>query len=61
VLIAKGVRSVPSCKACGGRLKKAEEQAALMWMMAHGFDRDHPLGGHPKPATDGRLKAGHQE
>src|SRR5438445_11974723 len=34
--------TVPSCKACGGKLKKAEEQAALMWMMARGFDRDHP-------------------
>ena len=34
--------TVPSCKACGAKLKKAEEQAALMWMMARGFDRDHP-------------------
>jgi len=32
--------TVPSCKACGARLKKAEEQAAFALAMA--IDRDHP-------------------
>jgi len=33
--------TVPSCKACGARLKKAEEQTALALMCARGFDKDH--------------------
>ncbi len=33
--------TAPSCKACGARLKKAEEQTALALMCARGFDKDH--------------------
>jgi hypothetical protein len=33
---------VPSCRACGARLKKAEEQMALALTSARGFDRNHP-------------------
>jgi hypothetical protein len=33
--------TVPSCKACGAKLKKAEEQTALALMCARGFDKDH--------------------
>jgi hypothetical protein len=33
--------TVPSCKPCGARLKKAEEQTALGLMCARGFDKDH--------------------
>jgi hypothetical protein len=34
--------TVPSCRRCGAKLKKAEEQVAFMLMMARGFDHDHP-------------------
>src|SRR5690242_1241038 len=34
--------TVPSCKPCGARLKKAEEQTALALMFANGIDHDHP-------------------
>jgi len=33
--------TVPACRSCGAKLKKAEEQTALMIVMTRGFDRDH--------------------
>jgi hypothetical protein len=33
--------TVPSCKACGARLKRAEEQVAIALVFARGFDHDH--------------------
>lgn len=33
--------TVPSCKACGAQLKKAEEQLALAFISAKGFDPNH--------------------
>lgn len=42
--------TVPSCQACGARLKKAEEQMALALTFARGFDKDHDaaLGVHDR-------------
>lgn len=34
--------TVPSCRPCGAKLKKAEEQIAFALMMAKGFDHGHP-------------------
>jgi hypothetical protein len=51
--------TVPSRRACGAKLKKAEEQMALALMMARGFDQVHEAvvgvyqregGGEPEPA-----------
>lgn len=33
--------TVPSCKPCGAKLKKAEEQMALALMLSVGFDHNH--------------------
>ena len=58
-------RERPQAKLAAARSYPARVARQVALALQRRVDRgefvDHALGGHPKPATDGRLKTGHHE